>query len=164
MLLESRATTAAASPGSTIMTSCDPTSQAPYQHGRGGGSGSSNSSGGDVQEQVRKLLLQVRQRDSEIAALLGMLRAGTSDASPAVAAVSGSSTSPTSPSAGAGTGTGTGYSSLSNERILPALLDTRLLVDRHRAFEAFSRSYQHSQARCMYAYAHHTVDCLCPAW
>jgi hypothetical protein len=94
------------------------------------------------------MLLQVKQRDSEIAIMIGMVKGKSNSiaqVSPtavatgtaAAAAVGGA---PAASSAAAAAG-----SSSDSGQVLSALLDARLLADRHAAFEVFRKSYRQGE-------------------
>ncbi|KAF6266655.1 kinesin family member 6 [Scenedesmus sp. NREL 46B-D3] len=101
-----------------------------------------------LQEQVRKLQLQVKQRDSEIAIMIGMVKGKSSSIAqvcPATATAAGAAdaaaagcASVASPAAAEGSSSGSG-------QVRSALLDARLLADRHAAFEVFRKSYRQGE-------------------
>lgn len=109
-------------------------------------------------------MLQVQQRDNEIALLINMLKgrtgttAGSSNPSTSTgtAGVSkeyhaGAEAADTSATSDAGVRAGDNSSSSSaagcEAPVLSALLDASLLSDRHKAFEVFRQSYRQGQVR-----------------
>jgi hypothetical protein len=93
------------------------------------------------------VLLQVKQRDSEIAIMIGMVKGKSSSiaqVSPTAAATDTAAATaggaPTASPAAAAAG-----SSSDNGQVLSALLDARLLADRHAAFEVFRKSYRQGE-------------------
>uniref|UniRef100_A0A383VGS4 Kinesin-like protein n=1 Tax=Tetradesmus obliquus TaxID=3088 RepID=A0A383VGS4_TETOB len=101
-----------------------------------------------LQEQVRKLQLQVKQRDSEIAIMIGIVKGRSSSiaqASPATAATGDAAAGAAGSTADAGPAANGGSSSNSSGQVLSALLDARLLADRHAAFEVFRKSYRQGE-------------------
>jgi hypothetical protein len=104
------------------------------------------------------VLLQVKQRDSEIAIMIGMVKGKSSSiaqVTPATAATGDGA------AAGAAGGTsadtpasGSSSSSSSSGQVLSTLLDARLLADRHAAFEVFRKSYRQGEVRRQASLAH----------
>jgi kinesin family protein 6/9 len=124
--------------------------------------------GGSDGETVRKLRLQLQQRDTEIAMLVSMVKArpGQAQADPSVLSaltgmsVGGGGSSPggdpassrttpaqlgTAPAAGASAGARGGEASSSGAGDMAALMDAGLLADRNKAFELFRKSYRHNE-------------------
>lgn len=108
--------------------------------------------GGDVasQEQIRKLQLQVRQRDNEINILASMLQkreAGGAGANVAAlsagqAAASRAAAEAPSPSTSASPSLARGAAETAGE---PEMLSANLLADRNKAFEHFRKSYRKNE-------------------
>lgn len=96
------------------------------------------------------MLLQVKQRDSEIAIMIGMVKGRSSSiaqVSPATAATGDAAAGAAGSTADAGPAANGGSSSNSSGQVLSALLDARLLADRHAAFEVFRKSYRQGEVR-----------------
>jgi kinesin family protein 6/9 len=113
------------------------------------GSSSSSSSSSTVgsseaQEQVKKLRLQVQQRDNEIAILVSMLkRREASGGGPVLEDVpAGQAAGGTGGAAARG-----GEASSSGQDSMAALLSADLLADRNKAFELFRKSYRQNEVR-----------------
>jgi kinesin family protein 6/9 len=132
----------------------------------GGGSGSSDASQArGLQEHVRKLRLQVQQRDNEIGLLLNMLRGGSGSSSVLSSATSGQAAGSAgsslklslAPSEAADSSVtkdsdaeqpcSSSSGRAADPPVLSALLDASLLSDRHAAFEVFRKSYKHGEVR-----------------
>eukprot|EP00882_Tetradesmus_deserticola_P031343 GHRQ01035442.1.p1 GENE.GHRQ01035442.1~~GHRQ01035442.1.p1 ORF type:complete len:187 (+),score=93.84 GHRQ01035442.1:211-771(+) len=102
-----------------------------------------------LQEQMRKLQLQVKQRDSEIAIMIGMVKGKSSSIAQvgAVAAAAGAGAAAAGSGASVGSAAAADSSSSDSGQVLSALLDARLLADRHAAFEVFRKSYRQGEVR-----------------
>lgn len=96
---------------------------------------------------------QVKQRDNEIAIMIGMLKgrsAGAAGSSQSHAASEGAaSTQQQQAGVEAGQQSGVARRSITagGGEVLSALLDTHLLADRHKAFEVFRKSYKQGEVR-----------------
>lgn len=92
--------------------------------------------------------LQVKQRDSEIAIMIGMVKGKSSSiAQVAPATASAGDAAAAGGMLGGGTAAAATSSSSGNGQVLSALLDARLLADRHAAFEVFRKSYRQGEVR-----------------
>eukprot|EP00877_Chromochloris_zofingiensis_P015099 jgi/Chrzof1/9843/Cz04g18020.t1 len=110
----------------------------------------------DLQEQLRKLKLQVQQRDNEIGILVGMLKrreaaggqgptlSGGATAAAAATAAAPNATATTRGSEVATT-SGSDTNTSTSSEVLSALLNTNLLADRNKAFELFRKSYRQNE-------------------
>ncbi len=116
-----------------------------------GGAGSGDATAADLQEQVKKLKMQVQQRDNEINILVSTLqRRGAGGQGPVLQASGArptlngplADTSESSRGAGPQQG-GTSVSSAADD--LTALMNTSLLGDRNKAFELFRKSYRQNE-------------------
>ncbi|PNW88606.1 hypothetical protein CHLRE_01g036800v5 [Chlamydomonas reinhardtii] len=149
----------------------------PGTPGRAGGAGEGGGGGGDsagLQDQVRKLKLQVAQRDNEIGILVSMLKRREGAGAKAGPVLSSPSTSINGPpvpgmgaaaaAGGAGGGLGAGPSGVDGSGAGPGpgsaaaagggggpadelavLMNTNLLADRNKAFELFRKSYRQNE-------------------
>jgi hypothetical protein len=106
---------------------------------------------------------QVKQRDSEIAIMIGMVKGKSSSiaqASPTAAstgtaaAVAGGAPVDSSTAAAAGSSSDSG-------KVLSALLDARLLADRHAAFQVFRKSYRQGEVSCSLLKQQAVVSTVC---
>ncbi|KAG2448578.1 hypothetical protein HYH02_006469 [Chlamydomonas schloesseri] len=128
--------------------------------GEGGGGGDSAG----LQDQVRKLKLQVAQRDNEIGILVSMLKrreAAGAKAGPVLSSPSSSINGPPVPGMGgaaaaaAAGGGAEGYAAAGEKggggggggvaEEMAVLMNTNLLADRNKAFELFRKSYRQNE-------------------
>jgi hypothetical protein len=112
------------------------------------------------------VLLQVKQRDSEIAIMIGMVKGKSSSiaqVSPTAAAPGTAAAADGGAAAASSIAAAPGSSSDSGQ-VLSALLDARLLADRHAAFEVFRKSYRQGEvSRSLPKTAGTCCDWLCSA-
>eukprot|EP00798_Chlamydomonas_sp_ICE-L_P003531 gene3531-13598_t len=119
--------------------------------GEGGGSGPMSA---DVAEQIKKLKLQVQQRDNEINILVSMLKRREAKGGPvlsgSVTSLPGTGGGPGGPpqggpEGGGSGGSGGGGSGGGGGDDISALFNTNMLADRNKAFELFRKSYRQNE-------------------